>query len=102
MTKSLFRGGRDPLRRFFFCCKTSIFQICFLVPLKKMTKRREENRITVARATSFFVITADAPRRARGRDKAIFFVAEEACSGVYFSKRVFSKTRVLVNFLGIA
>jgi hypothetical protein len=47
-------------------------------------------RITVARAV-FLMITVDAPRRARGRNRPIFLVPEETRSGVYFAKRAFPK-----------
>ena len=46
------------------------------------------------------MISVDAPRRALGRDTAIFFVPEETRSGVYFTERAFSKTRILVPFFG--
>ena len=46
----------------------------------------------------FFVGSVDAPRRARGRLCFHFSCTEEARSGVCFTERAFSKTRILVPF----
>ena len=70
MTQPLFHLRRDALRR--LLGKTGHFQHFLLVPLKKMTKRCKTSRIPRTDTTSFFVIAADAPRQARGRDTATF------------------------------
>ena len=46
----------------------------------------------------FFVGSVDAPRRVRGRLCFHFSCTEEARSGVCFTERAFSKTRILVPF----
>ena len=53
------------------CCKTSLFKIFWSFFAKKMTKRRERFRSTVALPV-LFVISVDASRHALGRDELFF------------------------------
>ena len=70
---------------------------CLFFLLKKMTKRREPFTHHAYRHYFFFVIAVDAPRRALLRDTATFSSEKRLFSGVRFTKRAFSKTRVLVH-----
>ena len=60
--------------------KTLPFLVCFC--LYNFTHRAYRHHL-------FFVIAVDAPRRAQGRQTAVFFVKEHTRSGVYFTKRAF-------------